>query len=111
VGKFVFEKKIKQVVIATEAFGSTVKETIESMCAVEDAFKSIQWNSYEIQQIRLVSVTGIPEFLVRLISKEGENGEWLCENLRTGHHHWVDERYMSTRGYNDLEAFAWLGAR
>ena len=62
---------------------------------------------FEMDQVRLVTVVGVMSTLMMLLSKEGPNGVWACENLLTGRGHMVDERYMSNKVYNEMEVIAW----
>ena len=46
--------------------------------------------------------------MVLLLWKGGVRGNWECEDLKTGRHQSISERYLSIETFNEMEALAWL---
>jgi hypothetical protein len=63
------------------------------------------FSTFEIDQVRRVPYLDGSLFL--LISKEGIDGKWLCEDLFSERFYWVDESRMSSKIYNEMEVLAW----
>jgi hypothetical protein len=82
---------------------STFKELLdEANETIERLFGPFP--TFEIDQVRRVEGLGS---LFLLISKEGDEGEWLCEDLRSGHSFWVPEDLMGEEVFNEMEVLAW----
>ena len=71
--------------------------------------ESILPSRIQVGQHRIVRRPGQPDAAMLLMKRvsSGENSGWLCENVSTGEHEHILERYVSDTKLNEMEVLAW----